>query len=188
MGSVSCEDEIGGSMSQNEHDGADGLFLLAYEELRALARRLMVGERPGHTLQATAIVNELYLTLSQQTRARWKGKTHFKAVAAFAMRRLLAEHARTSGRKKRGGGWKRVTLHEGAAEAAWGPDVEISALLDALQGLTELRERTARVVEMKFFAGLDDQEIAEQLGVSSRTVERDWRFARAWLLTELGES
>ncbi|MCA8960074.1 MAG: sigma-70 family RNA polymerase sigma factor [Planctomycetes bacterium] len=176
----------GGPMLDDGNSPADELFTVLYDELHAQARRLMMRERAGHTLQATAVVNELYLTLSRQNRVAWQGQTHFKAVAALAMRRLLQEHARFAGRKKRGGGWNRITLHDAAATFTTDLNFDVELLDRALRRLAEFRDRTARVVEMKFFAGMSDEEIAEQLDTSARTVERDWRFARAWLLTELG--
>jgi RNA polymerase sigma factor (TIGR02999 family) len=141
---------------------------LVYDSLRRLAASHLAGA-PGAdaALQPTALVNEAYLRLVDQTRVQWKGKTHFFAVGAEMVRRVLVDAARARGAQKRGGGWDRVTL-SGAAEIA-------------VRELMEADERAARVVELRFFGGLGDAQIAEVLGVSERTVRNDWRMARAWL-------
>jgi len=166
---------------------ADELLPLVYDQLRRLARRLLSRERPGHTLQPTALVHEAYLKLVDQTRVDWKGRTHFFAAGAQAMRHILVDHARGRGRAKRGGGWNRVTLGEDAAPFAdGGLDAdELLALDEAMQRLAKLDERSARVVELRFFGGLTVPEVAHVLAVSTRTVEGDWTHARAWLNREL---
>jgi RNA polymerase sigma factor (TIGR02999 family) len=165
---------------------AEELLPLVYDELRRLAGRYLRREKPGHTLQATALVHEAYLELVDASRVSWQGRTHFFAVGARVMRRLLIDHARGRGRQRRGGGARRVSLHEALVPA--GEDLDREQLLDldaALEKLAGLDERQARVVELRAFGGLTNAEIAALLGVSERTVERDWRFARAWLRREL---
>jgi RNA polymerase sigma-70 factor (ECF subfamily) len=160
---------------------------LVYDELRQRARALMSRERPGHTLQATALVNEAYMRLVDQTRVSWRGRTHFLAVGALVMRRILVDHARGQRRDRRGGSQQRVTLSEAFA----GPDdrglspEELLSLESALEELAALDTRQARVVELRAFGGLTVPEVARNLGVSVTTVEGDWRHARAWLRRRL---
>jgi RNA polymerase sigma factor (TIGR02999 family) len=166
---------------------AEKLFPVVYDELRRLARGYMSREPVGHTLQPTALVHEAYLKLVDQTRANWKGKTHFFAVGARVMRRLLIDHARERGAEKRGAGWQRVTL-SGAIGSDPGEGLAPERLLDlnaALERLAELDEREARVVTLRYFGGLTVEQVAEVLGVSRRTVDNDWRHAQAWLRHEL---
>lgn len=162
---------------------ADRLIPLVYEELRRLAASYMADERPDHTLQPTALVHEAYLRLVDQRSVRWRSRTHFLAIAATAMRRLLIDHARRHRAEKRGGG-RRVTLSEGIAggEAA---DLDVLALEEALTRLAEIDGRQAHVIELRFFGGLRVEEAAEVLGISPATVKRDWQHARAWLRREL---
>ncbi len=167
---------------------AEELLPLVYERLRSLARRMIARERPGHTLQPTALVHEAYLKLVDQSRVDWRGRTHFFAVGARAMRRLLVDHARGRHRAKRGGGWARVTLAEGIPSFGEG-GLDADQLLDLDEALTRLAvldAREAEVVELRFFGGLTVPEVAHLLGVSQRTVEGDWTHARAWLRRELG--
>ena len=162
----------------------DRLFPLVYDELRRIAAAQMKKERPDHTLRATALVNEAYLKLVDQTRVQWQNRAHFFAIAARAMRRILIDYARTRSREKRGGDQERVTL-EGLES---GGERELDELLDldeALRRLEDLDARQAKVVEMRFFGGVSMEEIAKVLGVSAATVDRDWRSARAWLSVEL---
>jgi len=163
------------------------LFPLVYDELRRLAGSFMAREQAGHTLQPTALVHEAYLRLVDQTRTGFKGRTHFLAVGAKVMRRLLIDHARKRGAAKRGLGWRRVTLgptcEASRAEALSAED--LLSLDAALDRLAELDEREAQVVTLRFFGGLNMDEVAEAVGVSKRTVESDWRHARAWLRVEL---
>lgn len=164
---------------------SEDLFGQAYDELRRLARGYLRRERAGHSLQATELVNEAYLRLERGAGVDWAGRTHFFAVAARAMRRVLVDHARARGRRKRFGGLRRVTLPDGVAGAR---EVDIEVLLDldrAITRLAELDERQARLVELRFFAGLNMAEVAEVLGVSKRTAEGDWAHARVWLQREL---
>jgi RNA polymerase sigma-70 factor (ECF subfamily) len=168
---------------------AETLFPIVYEELRRLARGYMSREPAGHTLQPTALVHEAYLKLVDQTRADWKGKTHFFAVGARVMRRLLVDHARERGAHKRGAGWRRVTL-SGILDSAPAEGLGPERLLDlnaALEHLAELDEREARVVTLRSFGGLTVEQVAEVLGVSRRTVDNDWRHAQAWLRRELAD-
>ena len=163
---------------------ADELMPLVYDELRALAARLLRAERPGSTLQPTALVHEAYLRLIEHDRIDWQGKTHFLAMAATQMRRILVDHARAKAAQKRGGPSRRVTLTESLART---PDatVELLALDEALSRLVARHPRQGRVAELKIFAGLLSREIAHCLSVSERTVKDDWRVARAWLMKEL---
>jgi RNA polymerase sigma factor (TIGR02999 family) len=162
---------------------AEELMPLVYDELRRLARGFMARERRDHTLQPTALVNEAYLRLVDQTRVDWRGRTHFRAVGARVMRRILIDHARQHGSAKRGGGQQRVTLGESLLRSA-DPELDLTELLnlnEALGRLRELDDRQAQVVELRFFGGLTTEEVAEELGVSKRTVEGDWTHGRAWL-------
>ena len=156
---------------------------MVYEELHRLARHYMAREKPGHTLQATALVNEAYVRLVDSSRVRWQGRAHFVAIAAQLMRRILVDFARSRQYQKRGGDWRRVTLDEHVASVDPGSD--LVALDEALQGLAALDPRKAQVVEMRFFGGLTLEETAEVLNVSIDTVGRDWNAAKAWLLREL---
>ncbi len=160
------------------------LTSLVYDELHRLARYYMARERPGHTLQATALVNEAYVKLVDASRVRWQNRAHFVAVAAQTMRRILVDVARKRQVQKRGGGASHVTLHEGLIVGGE-PGSDLVALDDALDGLAKLDPRKSRVVELRFFGGLNLEETAEALGVSTDTVGRDWNAARAWLLREL---
>ena len=168
---------------------AERLLPLVYEELRRRARAYLRREGPGHTLDPTALVHEAYERLVDQTRVDWRGRTHFVAVAAQAMRRLLIDHARARGRGKRGGGWQRVTLSDAGAGGARereevGMD-ELLAIDRALARLADLDARSAAILELRIFGGLSAEEVAAHLGISERTVRSDWAFARAWLRKEL---
>jgi RNA polymerase sigma-70 factor (ECF subfamily) len=157
---------------------------LVYEELRRLAHRHMGGQRPDHTLQTTALVNEAYLRLADQTNPRWQSRAHFFAVAARAMRQILVSYARSNRAQKRGGGALKVELDE-AALVSPEQSKEIVDLHEALERLATLDARKAQVVELKYFGGLDYDEMAEVLKISRITVRRDWEFAKLWLYTEL---
>jgi RNA polymerase sigma-70 factor (ECF subfamily) len=169
-------------------DGDDAalaeLTPLVYEELRRLAHRQMGGERPDHTLQTTALVNEAYLRMTDQTNPRWQNRAHFFAVAARAMRRILVSYARSRRSEKRGGGALKMELDE-AALVSPEESKEIVELHEALERLAVLDSRKAQVVELKFFGGLNYDEIAEVLKIARMTVRRDWEFAKLWLYTEL---
>ncbi len=169
---------------------AEELFPVVYDQLRRLAHGYMRRETPDHTLQPTALVHEAYLKLADQTRADWKGKTHFFAVGAGVMRRLLVDHARGRGAMKRGAGWRGVTL-SGALDSLGVGALDPEQLLDlssALEQLAEIDEREAKVVTLRFFGGLTVPQLAETLGVSRRTIDNDWRHARAWLRLRLSEA
>src|SRR5213082_335004 len=150
---------------------------LVYEELRRLAHRHMRGERPDHTLQTTALVNEAYLRLADQTNPNWQSRAHFFAVAARAMRQILVSYARSNRAQKRGGGGARIELDEAAIMSPEQSN-EIVDVHEALERLATLDERKAQVVELKFFGGLNYEEMAEVLKISRVTVRRDWEFAR----------
>ena len=152
--------------------------------MRRLARRYLARERRGHTLQATALVNEAYLRLVDVRRVDWQNRAHFLAMAARVMRRILVHAARAKGYQKRGGKAVRVTFDEGLPVAA-PEEPDIVAIHQALEALTRVDERKSRVVELRFFGGLSIEETASVLNVSSDTVKRDWRLARAWLLREM---
>jgi len=163
---------------------SDALVPLVYAELRRQAQRALRRERDGHTLQATALVHEAWLRLDGQRDARWESRSQFLAVAAQVMRRVLVDHARTRRAQKRGGGATQVTLGD-AEQVAAGGGVDVLALDDALARLAELDPRKARLVELRYFAGLSIPEAAAALGVSQATVGREWAVARMWLRREL---
>jgi len=156
------------------------LFEELYRSLRAMAARFMEGERGDHTLQATALVHEAYLRLGRQERIDWDERRRFLGVAARAMRRALCDHARAKLRLRRGGGHGRVVL-EMEDLAVPGRDVELVALDEALEQLAAIDGRQARIVELRYFGGLTIPEVADALGISSRTVDGEWAMARAWL-------
>src|SRR2546430_15334050 len=169
-------------------DGDDAalaeLTPLVYEELRHLAHHFMEGQRPDHTLQTTALVNEAYLRLADQTHPRWQNRAHFFAVAARAMRRILVSYARSQRSEKRGGGALKMELNE-AALVSPEKSKEIVDLHEALERLAVLDSRKAQVVELKYFGGLNYDEMAEVLKISRVTARRDWEFSKVWLYTEL---
>jgi RNA polymerase sigma factor (TIGR02999 family) len=165
-------------------EALDRIFAAVYDELRTLARRRMGGERPDHTLQPTALVNEAYLRLVDDSRLEWSSRAHFFGIAAQAMRRVLLDHARRRNTAKRGGQWERLRLD--VRELLARDDDVLAVDLDrALDRLRRLHERSARGVELRVFAGLSGAEIAAILGVSRKTVVGDWRFARMWLSAAL---
>ena len=157
---------------------------LIYEELQRLAHHFMEGQRPDHTLQTTALVNEAYLRLADQTNPNWQSRAHFFAVAARAMRQILVSYARSNQAQKRGGGALKIELDESAILSPE-QSKEIVDLHEALERLGTLDARKAQVVELKFFGGLNYDEMAEVLKISRVTVRRDWEFAKVWLYTEL---
>jgi RNA polymerase sigma factor (TIGR02999 family) len=161
----------------------DRLLPIVYEELRRLAHHYMRGEREGHTLQTTALVNEAYLRLAGIDALRWRDRAHFFAMAATLMRRVLVDHARQRGREKRGAGVSVMSLDENviAPRAA----VDVMALDEALSRLAAADPQQSRVVELRFFGGLSVEETAEVLGISAATVKRDWATAKLWLYNEL---
>lgn len=173
------------AMTHGDRTAFDELFPLVYEELRSIAHRQLLNERPGHTLVTTALVHEAYLSLTGINRIGWSDRAHFLAVAARAMRRVLINHAAARNARKRGGpGLQRIDLDADALPAAM-RDEEILALDEALSRLEQHNERYGRVVECRFFAGMSIAETAEVLGISPASVKRDWTVARAWLHREL---
>ena len=169
--------------SGGDQKALDRLTPIVYQELHSLARRYMRRERPGHSLQTTALVNEAYMRLADYKRMQWQDRAHFFAVSSQVMRRILVEHARRQN-LKRGGGVKHVSLEE-AAVVGGDQDMDMEALDHALNSLARIDPRKVRVVEMRFFGGLSVEETAEVLKISTITVKRDWRSARAWLYREL---
>jgi RNA polymerase sigma factor (TIGR02999 family) len=180
--------EIIARLKGGDHGGreaADELVPHLYRELRRLAQWQMDRGTPGMTLQPTALVHEAYLRLADQTRADWRDRAHFVAVASRVMRNLLIDHARGKAAEKRGGGWRPVTF---ADSALGGREFDLDQMLvldEALNGLSHHDPRQAQVVELRFFGGLKVSEVAEVLGISKRTAEGLWTHARAWLLREM---
>lgn len=169
---------------QGDEAALERLLPLVYDELRGMAARQLGKERGGHTLQATALVHEAWLRLVDQRNQDFQNRAHFLSIAAMAMRRILVNHARDRGAAKRGGDAQRVTLVELAEELEQRAG-DLIALETSLTRLAEMDPRKASIVEMRFFAGLSTDEVAAALGVSDRTVERDWRLARAWLKRDM---
>jgi len=172
--------------SKGNQTALDKLTPLIYRELKRLARQYLARERIGHTLQTTDLVHEAYLRLVDQRRVRWQNRSHFFAVAAQLMRRILVDHARRHKRVKRGGGATMVSLDE-AAVASRQLDVDLLALDEALNRLAEIDQRKARIVELRFFGGLEVEETAVYLKISEITVMREWKMAKAWLHRELSD-
>jgi RNA polymerase sigma-70 factor, ECF subfamily len=181
-----AQPEHGSAPPDADEPEARGLFLEVYAELRALAAVRLRHEVAGHTLQPTALVHEVYLKLADQSRARWRDRGHFFAVAAEAIRRILVDHARRRGAAKREAPGARVSFHPDL-DAGVAQEVDLLALDDALERLGRISPRQARVVELRFFGGLEVAEVARELAVSENTVKGDWRIARAWLQQELAE-
>lgn len=177
--------DVGGE-GQGARSDAQALFVEVYQELRALAAVRIRQEDAGHTLQPTALVHEVYLKLADQTRARWRDRNHFFAVAAEAIRRVLVDHARKRHAAKRQGPGKRITMRPDL-DAAATEEFDVLALDEALAKLACVSPRQSRVVELRFFGGLGVAEVAQILDVSENTVKGDWRIARAWLQQALAE-
>ena len=167
-----------------DQDARDELMPLVYQELHRLAHQYMSRERPGHTLQTSALVNEAFLRLADQTDVQWQNRAHFVGIAGQMMRRILVDYARNRGYAKRGGSALQVSLDEELIVSEE-RSAEVVALDDALQSLARLDERKSRLVELRFFGGLSIEETAEVLGVSPGTVMRDWTLAKAWLRREM---
>jgi len=170
--------------SDGDPAALERLTPLVYRELHRLAKAYIHQERPGHVLQTTALINEAYLRLIDWKEARWQNRAHFFGVAAQLMRRILVDFARARQQAKRGGAARQVSLDEAAAVAV-GRGTELIALDEALQQLSAIDPRRGRMVELRFFGGLSEEETAEVLRVSPRTVRREWSLARAWLHREL---
>lgn len=173
--------------SLGDQQALEKLTPLVYSQLHQIAQRYMAGERSGHTLQTTALVNEAYLRLVDCGRVKWQDRAHFFAISAQLMRRILVDFARSRGYLKRGGAAPHISLEE-APSVCGEPDVNLVALDDALKALAAVDERKSKVVELKFFGGLNAEETAEVLHVSRDTVIRDWRLAKIWLLRELSRA
>jgi RNA polymerase sigma-70 factor, ECF subfamily len=174
------------SWSQGDESAVERLMPLVYDELHRMARRYMSGEKPGHTLQATALVNEAYLRLVNTSQANWQDRTHFFAVSAQVMRRILVDWARTRQAAKRGSDIPALELNEALA-IPMKTGTELVAVDDALKALTLVDARKSQVVELRFFGGLSVEETAEVLKVSRETVNRDWKLAKSWLRRELAQ-
>jgi RNA polymerase sigma factor (TIGR02999 family) len=166
--------------NEGKKEALEELLPLVYRELRKLAARSLRSERLGHTLQPTALVHEAYQKLIGPGKIQWQNRAHFFAVAAGIMRRILVDHARRHAALRRGGGAKRLPIAEGLA-AGVAPDADLIAVDDALTELESFDPRQARIVELRFFAGLTEAETAEALRVSRATIQREWALARAWL-------
>ena len=165
-------------------EAAEKLVAIVYDELRRLAAHYLRDERPDHTLQPTALVNEMFVRLFQSEPVEWQSRAHFFAVAAQQLRRILVNHARDRSAAKRGGKQVRIELSEQAG-VSHGREQDLLDLDDALTRLERIDPRSARVIELRFFAGLTESEIAEALGISLSSMKRDWSFGRAWLLSRL---
>lgn len=173
--------------SEGNQSALDELYPLVYDELHRLARRYMSRERKGHTLQTTALINEAYVRLVDQRNVHWANRSHFFAISAQIMRRILIDHARRQAFAKRGGGAQQVSLEE-VATVAGVQARDLIRLDEALKCLAEMDPRRSQVVELRYFGGLNNEEIAGVLNVSENTVTRDWKMARAWLYQQLSGS
>jgi RNA polymerase sigma factor (TIGR02999 family) len=171
--------------SSGQEQALDGLLSRIHHELRTLAASYLRRERPDHTLQPTALVNEAFLKLVDQRAVRWQNRAHFFGIAAQAMRRILVDHARAHGASKRGGAARKVALDADTLVGS-APDVDVLALDEALSRLAVMDPQQSRIVELRFFGGLTMEETAEVMRLSPATIGREWRMAKAWLSAELG--
>ena len=187
-GGAAAFDVLVDRATRGDKPALEALMPLVYGELRRLAAHYLRGERPGQTLQPTALVHEAYLRLLKDRPERWQNRAHFSAIAAHSMRQILIERARARDALKRGGGQPRVTFDEGLHVAAPERSFDMVALDATLTRLAELDAGQARIVELRFFGGLSIEETAEAIGVSPATVKRHWALARAWLARELEPS
>ena len=169
---------------RGDKESLDQLMPIVYDELRRQAARYLRRERPGNTLQTTALIHEAYVRLVDQRNVQWQNRAHFFGIAAQLMRRILVDHARTKKRAKRGGSDIRVSLGDATASVK-GQDLDVVALDEALERLAQIDAQQSRVVELRFFSGLTVEETAEVMGISNATVKRDWSMAKAWLHREL---
>ncbi|HEX3102421.1 MAG TPA: sigma-70 family RNA polymerase sigma factor [Pyrinomonadaceae bacterium] len=192
IGTVNQPDLKAPEITQMLRECSDGnkaawndLLPLVYDELHRQAARYLRKERPGHTLQTTALIHEAYLKLIDQRCVNWESRTHFFAIAAQAMRRILVDYARATHRKKRGGDDIKVSLNEGVLAAAEDRSVDLIALDEALNKLAERDEQQARIVELRYFSGMTLEETAEALHIARATVASDWSMAKVWLFREL---
>lgn len=171
--------------SDGKREALDQLLPLVYNQLRRQAANYLRRERPDHTLQTTALIHEAYIKLIDQKSVQWKNRAHFFAIAAQAMRRILVDYARTKHRNKRGGDAAKMSLEDATMIAVEEKSIDLMALDEALNKLAVMDELKSRIVELKYFSGLDVDETAEVLGVSRKTIERHWTMAKAWLHREL---
>jgi RNA polymerase sigma factor (TIGR02999 family) len=171
-------------LKHGNREAEEQLIPLVYKELRRIASRYLRNERSGHSLQPTALVHEAYLRLTKMDKIDWQGRSHFFAISATQMRRILVDHARARDNKKRGSGSDIISIDDAFLPSPERP-IEIVALDEALGRLAELDERQSKIVELRFFGGLNEEETGNVLGISTRTVKRDWRLAKAWLYQEL---
>lgn len=187
MGAPSSHEVTGllQAWGRGDEEALKKLVPLVYEQLRVAARRHMVRERAGHTLQTTALIHETYLRLVDVRRIKWQNRAHFLAICAQLMRRILIDFARSRRYQKRGGAAREVDFHENLRVTSQ-PDTNLLALDDALNRLALVDERKSRVVELRFFGGLSVKDTAEVMKVSADTVMRDWKLAKMWLLRDLG--
>lgn len=179
--------EVIARLEAGDRSASEELMVLVYDELRMLAQSYMRAQRPSHTLQATALVHEAYVKVFRGQQVAWESRAHFFAVAAKAMRQVLANYARDRKRLKRGGNRRRVTLSAGDSGGEE-TDADLVDLDEALSKLQALDERQAEIVELRFLSGMTVEEVARVLDISTATVEREWRAARAWLSSELSEA
>jgi RNA polymerase sigma-70 factor (ECF subfamily) len=174
------------ALSHGDPTAMEHVIPIVYQTLRQQAAAYLRREPPGHSMQPTALVHEAFLKLANQQHVDWQGRSHFFAIGAQAMRRILVDHARRKARTKHGGGRHRITLDENLVVSPT-RDADLLALDDALDKLAKVDPRQAKIVELRFFGGLSVREVAEVLGVSKRTVEAEWTMVRAWLRRELSE-
>ncbi len=171
--------------SEGDRDALDALLPLVYDELHRQAARYLRRERDDHTLQTTALIHEAYVKLIDQRNVQWQNRAHFFGIAANAMRRILVDHARTRKREKRGGSGVKLQLDEAINVSTGERDIDLVALDEALDRLAAMDDRQARIVELRYFSGMTEDETAEVLGISPATVRRDWHMAKAWLHRQL---
>jgi RNA polymerase sigma-70 factor (ECF subfamily) len=177
------------AVSNGERDALDQLVSVVYDHLRRIAGAQLRRETPGHSLQPTALVHEVYLRLVDQRQVHWRDRAHFFSVAASLMRRILVDHARARLAGKRGGGFERVTLHgDEMATAESPPGIDVLALHESLSRMAAFNPRQERIVELRYFGGLTIEEAAEVIGISEATLVREWTIAKAWLRADLSDS
>ncbi|MCP4190897.1 MAG: sigma-70 family RNA polymerase sigma factor [Pirellulaceae bacterium] len=173
-------------LEQGDRQRVDELSDIVYDELRNMAQSFLRRERSDHPLQPTALVHEAFLRMADQSRVNWQGRSHFMAISAQAMRRILVDHARSKKRQKRSGQWHRVLLNDDAMLSRH-RDEDVLAVNEALEKLEQIDPVRAKIVELRFFSGMSVKEVAEAMDLSPRTVERNWTAIRAWLRKELSE-
>jgi RNA polymerase sigma factor (TIGR02999 family) len=186
MAPASDTTQLLAQVAQGDRQSLERLTTVVYDELRAIATRYLAHEKPGHTLQPTALVHEAFLRLVNQREVDWKGRSHFYGIAAQMMRRILVDHARARMREKRGGDRQRISLRDDLTVSSR-RDADVLAVEEALGRLAELDAIQAKIVELRFFGGMTVEEVAEVLDMSKRTVERHWTMIRAWLRRELSD-